>query len=164
MKSVFFPAPGRSLLVSAPTSEETYVFDAGDCLNLLGVFAGGAPSCHLDLRSRLFGRFRCDSSFLRPLEVKLIRSTRGSLCSFQKAETMFCRNQTARATVARGSALEMEIRRGKFRKSVFLDTSQVDGLLANYHTVSPHTHSRHTHIIGREALFTSLTDLSFFTN
>ncbi|XP_070819855.1 rhotekin isoform X3 [Chaetodon trifascialis] len=37
---------------------------------------------------------------------------------------MFCRNQTARATVARGSALEMEIRRGKFRKSVFLDTSQ----------------------------------------
>ncbi|XP_056139204.1 rhotekin isoform X5 [Lampris incognitus] len=37
---------------------------------------------------------------------------------------MFCRNQTARATVARGSALEMEIRRGKFRRSVFLDTSQ----------------------------------------
>nr|XP_040051228.1 rhotekin isoform X4 [Gasterosteus aculeatus aculeatus] len=37
---------------------------------------------------------------------------------------MFCRNQTARATVARGSALEMEIRRGRFRKSVFLDTSQ----------------------------------------
>ncbi|XP_034094337.1 rhotekin isoform X4 [Gymnodraco acuticeps] len=37
---------------------------------------------------------------------------------------MFCRNQTTRATVARGSALEMEIRRGKFRKSVFLDTSQ----------------------------------------
>lgn len=41
-------------------------------------------------------------------------------------EDMFCRNQTARATVARGSALEMEIRRGKFRRSVFQDTSQVD--------------------------------------
>ncbi|XP_053727173.1 rhotekin isoform X2 [Synchiropus splendidus] len=37
---------------------------------------------------------------------------------------MFCRNQTSRATVARGSALEMEIRRGKFRQSVFLKTSQ----------------------------------------
>ncbi|TNN50246.1 Rhotekin [Liparis tanakae] len=37
---------------------------------------------------------------------------------------MFCRNQTTRATVARGSALEMEIRRGKFRRSVFLDTAQ----------------------------------------
>ncbi|XP_036385937.1 rhotekin-like isoform X2 [Megalops cyprinoides] len=37
---------------------------------------------------------------------------------------MFCRNQTTRATVARGSALEMEIRRGKFRMSVFLDTLQ----------------------------------------
>ncbi|KAL0979763.1 hypothetical protein UPYG_G00189340 [Umbra pygmaea] len=37
---------------------------------------------------------------------------------------MFCRNQTTRATVARGSALEMEIRRGKFRRSVFLDTLQ----------------------------------------
>ncbi|XP_067262216.1 rhotekin isoform X1 [Chanodichthys erythropterus] len=37
---------------------------------------------------------------------------------------MFCRNQTARATVARGSALEMEIRRGKFRQSVFMETPQ----------------------------------------
>ncbi|XP_061119003.1 rhotekin-like isoform X1 [Conger conger] len=37
---------------------------------------------------------------------------------------MFCRNQTTRATVARGSAVEMEIRRGKFRMSVFLDTLQ----------------------------------------
>ncbi|KAM9744082.1 rhotekin isoform 1-T1 [Menidia menidia] len=37
---------------------------------------------------------------------------------------MFCRNQTSRATVARGSALEMEIRRGKFRRSVFSDASQ----------------------------------------
>ncbi|KAM9546341.1 rhotekin isoform 5-T6 [Salvelinus alpinus] len=37
---------------------------------------------------------------------------------------MFCRNQTTRATIARGSALEMEIRRGKFRRSVFLDTLQ----------------------------------------
>ncbi|CAB1449139.1 unnamed protein product [Pleuronectes platessa] len=45
-------------------------------------------------------------------------------------ETMFCRNQTTRATVARGSALEMEIRRGKFRKSVFLDSSQPQGVLA----------------------------------
>ncbi|XP_029573731.1 rhotekin isoform X3 [Salmo trutta] len=36
---------------------------------------------------------------------------------------MFCRNQT-RATIARCSALEMEIRRGKFRRSVFLDTLQ----------------------------------------
>ncbi|XP_023673711.1 rhotekin isoform X1 [Paramormyrops kingsleyae] len=37
---------------------------------------------------------------------------------------MFCRNQTTRATVARGSALEMEIRRGKFRMSIFMDSSQ----------------------------------------
>ncbi|XP_056890024.1 rhotekin isoform X1 [Takifugu flavidus] len=37
---------------------------------------------------------------------------------------MFCRNQTARATVARGSALEMEIRRGRFRRSAVLDPSQ----------------------------------------
>uniref|UniRef100_A0A8C7DTV0 Rhotekin a n=1 Tax=Oncorhynchus kisutch TaxID=8019 RepID=A0A8C7DTV0_ONCKI len=37
---------------------------------------------------------------------------------------MFCRNQTTRATIARGSALEMEIRRGKFRRSVLLDTLQ----------------------------------------
>ncbi|XP_041760458.1 rhotekin isoform X6 [Coregonus clupeaformis] len=37
---------------------------------------------------------------------------------------MFCRNQTTRATIARGSALEMEIRRGNFRQSVFLDTLQ----------------------------------------
>ncbi|XP_022523311.1 rhotekin isoform X1 [Astyanax mexicanus] len=37
---------------------------------------------------------------------------------------MFCRNQTARATIARGSALEMEIRRGKFRQSIFMDTPQ----------------------------------------
>ncbi|XP_052448216.1 rhotekin isoform X1 [Carassius gibelio] len=37
---------------------------------------------------------------------------------------MFCRNQTARATIARGSALEMEIRRGKFRQSVFMESPQ----------------------------------------
>ncbi|XP_035234811.1 rhotekin isoform X3 [Anguilla anguilla] len=37
---------------------------------------------------------------------------------------MFCRNQTTRATVARGSAMEMEIRRGKFRRSIFFDTLQ----------------------------------------
>ncbi|XP_061673480.1 rhotekin isoform X2 [Syngnathoides biaculeatus] len=37
---------------------------------------------------------------------------------------MFCRNQTTRATVARGSALEMEIRRGRFRKSLYVNTSQ----------------------------------------
>ncbi|KAL6465531.1 hypothetical protein MHYP_G00256640 [Metynnis hypsauchen] len=37
---------------------------------------------------------------------------------------MFCRNQSARATIARGSALEMEIRRGKFRQSIFMDTPQ----------------------------------------
>ncbi|XP_073697522.1 rhotekin isoform X1 [Garra rufa] len=37
---------------------------------------------------------------------------------------MFCRNQTARATIARGSALEMEIRRGKFRQSVLMETPQ----------------------------------------
>ncbi|XP_012992310.1 rhotekin isoform X2 [Esox lucius] len=37
---------------------------------------------------------------------------------------MFCRNQTTRATVARCSALEMEIRRGRFRRSVFLETLQ----------------------------------------
>uniref|UniRef100_A0A8C8ITS4 Rhotekin n=1 Tax=Oncorhynchus tshawytscha TaxID=74940 RepID=A0A8C8ITS4_ONCTS len=37
---------------------------------------------------------------------------------------MFCRTQTTRAAIARGSALEMEIRRGKFRRSVFLDTLQ----------------------------------------
>ncbi|XP_049572592.1 rhotekin isoform X2 [Syngnathus scovelli] len=37
---------------------------------------------------------------------------------------MFCRNQTTRATVARGSALEMEIRRGKYRKSLYVNTTQ----------------------------------------
>ncbi|XP_036383910.1 rhotekin isoform X2 [Megalops cyprinoides] len=37
---------------------------------------------------------------------------------------MFCRNQTTRATVARSSAMEMEIRRGKFRRSIFFDTLQ----------------------------------------
>lgn len=59
----------------------------------------------------------------------------------QEAETMFCRNQTARATVARGSALEMEIRRGKFRKSVFQDTSQVHWLSASYHYIHTHKHA-----------------------
>ncbi|KAI4882881.1 hypothetical protein NFI96_013098 [Prochilodus magdalenae] len=37
---------------------------------------------------------------------------------------MFCRNQTSRATVARGSAVEMELRRGHFRLSVFEDSAQ----------------------------------------
>ncbi|XP_053313991.1 rhotekin isoform X2 [Spea bombifrons] len=37
---------------------------------------------------------------------------------------MFCRNHHTRVTVARCSALEMEIRRGKFRRSVFIDTPQ----------------------------------------
>lgn len=37
---------------------------------------------------------------------------------------MFCRNQTSRATVARGSALEMEVKRGQFRLSVFEDSAQ----------------------------------------
>ncbi|XP_036443944.1 rhotekin 2b isoform X2 [Colossoma macropomum] len=37
---------------------------------------------------------------------------------------MFCRNQTSRATVARGSAVEMEVRRGHFRLSVFEDSAQ----------------------------------------
>ncbi|KAL4623247.1 rhotekin isoform X7, partial [Arapaima gigas] len=39
-------------------------------------------------------------------------------------ERMFCRNQTSRATVARGSALEMELRRGRFTRSVLLDAPQ----------------------------------------
>lgn len=73
------------------------------------------------LRSLYFG---CDFFFSRETICKVS----------QEAETMFCRNQTARATVARGSALEMEIRRGKFRKSVFQDTSQVQWLSASYHT------------------------------
>ncbi|TRY89100.1 hypothetical protein DNTS_004571 [Danionella cerebrum] len=37
---------------------------------------------------------------------------------------MFRRNQSSRATIARGSALEMEIRRGKFRQSVLMETPQ----------------------------------------
>ncbi|XP_053466846.1 rhotekin isoform X1 [Ictalurus furcatus] len=37
---------------------------------------------------------------------------------------MFCRNQSTRVTIARGSALEMELRRGKFRQSIFMDTPQ----------------------------------------
>ncbi|XP_022532314.1 rhotekin 2b isoform X1 [Astyanax mexicanus] len=37
---------------------------------------------------------------------------------------MFCRNQSSRATVARGSAVEMEVRRGHFRLSVFEDSAQ----------------------------------------
>lgn len=65
----------------------------------------------------------------------------------QEAETMFCRNQTARATVARGSALEMEIRRGKFRKSVFQDTSQVHWSSASYHYTHINTHA-HTGPLG----------------
>lgn len=38
---------------------------------------------------------------------------------------MFCRNQTSRATVARGSAMEMEVKRGRFRLSVLEDSAQV---------------------------------------
>ncbi|KAH1169954.1 hypothetical protein KIL84_000939 [Mauremys mutica] len=38
---------------------------------------------------------------------------------------MFCRNHRSRVTVARGSALEMEIRRGRFRLSLLGDTPQV---------------------------------------
>uniref|UniRef100_A0A8C3INA5 Rhotekin n=1 Tax=Chrysemys picta bellii TaxID=8478 RepID=A0A8C3INA5_CHRPI len=37
---------------------------------------------------------------------------------------MFCRNHRSRVTVARGSALEMEIRRGHFRLSLLGDTPQ----------------------------------------
>ncbi|KAG1943600.1 rhotekin isoform b [Pimephales promelas] len=37
---------------------------------------------------------------------------------------MFCRNQTSRATVARGSAMEMEVKRGRFRMSVLEDSAQ----------------------------------------
>ncbi|KAM4810478.1 LOW QUALITY PROTEIN: rhotekin [Rhinophrynus dorsalis] len=37
---------------------------------------------------------------------------------------MFCRNHRSRVTVARCSALEMEIRRGRFRRSMFIDTPQ----------------------------------------
>ncbi|XP_056586750.1 rhotekin 2b isoform X2 [Triplophysa dalaica] len=37
---------------------------------------------------------------------------------------MFCRNKTSRATVARGSALEMEVKRGQFRLSVLEDSAQ----------------------------------------
>ncbi|TFJ98160.1 T-cell receptor alpha chain V region CTL-L17 [Platysternon megacephalum] len=38
---------------------------------------------------------------------------------------MFCRNHRSRVTVARGSALEMEIRRGRFRLSLLGDTPQL---------------------------------------
>ncbi|XP_055036369.2 rhotekin 2b isoform X1 [Misgurnus anguillicaudatus] len=37
---------------------------------------------------------------------------------------MFCRNQSSRVTVARGSALEMEVKRGQFRLSVLEDSAQ----------------------------------------
>ncbi|XP_073473766.1 rhotekin isoform X2 [Aquarana catesbeiana] len=37
---------------------------------------------------------------------------------------MFCRNHRSRVTVARCSALEMEIRRGRFRRSMLIDTPQ----------------------------------------
>ncbi|XP_077050257.1 rhotekin 2b [Siphateles boraxobius] len=37
---------------------------------------------------------------------------------------MFGRNQTSRATVARGSAMEMEVKRGRFRLSVLEDSAQ----------------------------------------
>ncbi|XP_053560373.1 rhotekin isoform X2 [Bombina bombina] len=37
---------------------------------------------------------------------------------------MFCRNHRSRVTVARCSALEMEIRRGRFRRSMLFDTPQ----------------------------------------
>lgn len=65
---------------------------------------------------------------------------------------MFCRNQTARATVARGSALEMEIRRGRFRRSVFLDPSQVRAVSARAHTRT------HAHTLR---VFTALIDLLY---
>lgn len=54
--------------------------------------------------------------------------------------------------MARGSALEMEIRRGKFRKSVFQDTSQVD-------SDGPPLRTKHTHTQAT-GVFTTLTDLS----
>ncbi|XP_052393840.1 rhotekin isoform X2 [Carassius gibelio] len=37
---------------------------------------------------------------------------------------MFCRNQTSRATVARGSAMEMEVKRGRFRLSMLEDSAE----------------------------------------
>lgn len=40
---------------------------------------------------------------------------------------MFSRNHRSRVTVARGSALEMEFRRGRFRLSVFCDPPEVRG-------------------------------------
>ncbi|XP_067280041.1 rhotekin 2b [Pseudorasbora parva] len=43
---------------------------------------------------------------------------------FQHRAIMFCRNQTSRATVARGSAMEMEVKRGRFRLSVLEDSAQ----------------------------------------
>ncbi|NXW86916.1 RTKN protein, partial [Alopecoenas beccarii] len=54
---------------------------------------------------------------------------------------MFCRNQRSRVTVARGSALEMEIRRGRCRLSLLADTAQ--GVLlcppCNPHCAPSHT-------------------------
>ncbi len=114
-------------------------------LNLLGVFSSGAASlyprravCHFSKRLLLFALTSGSANTLRSgLSVKFC----------QAAKTMFCRNQTARATVARGSALEMEIRRGKFRKSVFLDTSQVNPdcppVITPVSTLT-HTHTTHT--------------------
>jgi len=115
--------------VSASRWEDTSV--SGLCARafisrgvLLWVPSGSAPG--------LFGPFfRGDSSQCALTLSSTIKArshaARRTLC---EAETgaMFCRNQTTRATVARGSALEMEIRRGKFRRSVFLGTSQVDQL------------------------------------
>lgn len=56
-------------------------------------------------------------------------------CVLRLPASMFCRNQTTRATVARGSALEMEIRRGKFRKSLYVKTSQVGRASTRQHNL-----------------------------
>lgn len=93
-------------------------------------------------------------TFLRQTPTLSSINKQDWLWSCQEGETMFCRNQTARATVARGSALEMEIRRGKFRKSVFLDTSQVQTVC------QLSTHAR-THTLR---VFTAVIDLSASAN
>lgn len=106
--------------------------------------AGRVVSCHL-IHARLEVLF--ESRFFSARTAGGARLKERE----RQQETMFCRNQTARATVARGSALEMEIRRGKFRKSVFLDKSQVKTPISDTSYLPPHKNGYY--------LFTTLADL-----
>lgn len=53
------------------------------------------------------------------------------------AASMFARNHRSRVTVARGSALEMEFKRGRFRLSVFSDSPEVSARVPALPSLAP---------------------------